>query len=158
MSTLCNGDHEVLTQRGITANHDHYGVQISLTSNGIAWLFNYLNSTRQIGATLSLALLKELAHFQPKESDWRELRFKAVSIPVYHDSEYFQFIFYLNGTPPRAFHSFSPDVSSITTTLSVPMIEAGVFRIRNDQIVKIEFTESEVQQLKNGNIVIVGAS
>jgi hypothetical protein len=157
LKTLSNKDYEVLAQRGITADHDYYGVlHISLTSNGIAWLFNYLDSSCRTGTTLSLALLKKLANFQLKGEAWRELRFKAVSIPANNDSEYFQFIFYLNGTPPTAFHSFPPIIPSITNIVSVPMIEGGIFRHRDDQSVNIKFTESEVQNLKNGNLVIAG--
>ena len=157
MATLGITDHHSLAKRGITADNNHYGVRISLTSRGMAWLLNYLYSSNQIGATLSLALLKEVARFQPKEGEWRDLRFKAVPIPVYHGENYFQFIFYLNGTPPRAFHFFPPEISAITTTHSVPMT-GGAFHLRNDQIVDIEFTEPEVAKLKNGELIVVGSA
>lgn len=154
MPTLSNRDNEILSQRGISARNEHHGVQITLTPMGIVWLFNYLYSSSNIGAPLSLTLLKDLAKFQPKDSSWRSLRFMAVPIPVYEGSEYFQFVFYLNGTPPRAFHAFPPS-PSISSIYSVPLMEGGAFKIRNDQLVNIEFSDSEVEQLKSGNIIVI---
>lgn len=155
MPTLSNRNNETLSKRGITALNDHHGVHITLTPVGIIWLFNYLYSSNNVGAALSLSLLKELAKFQPEKGSWRALRFKAVPIPVYEGSEYFQLVFYLNGTPPRAFHAFPPSISSITTIFSVPLMDGGAFTVRNDQIVNIEFSNSEVEQLKNGKLIII---
>ncbi len=155
MSTLSNRDNEILLKRGVTASNDHYGVQITLTPIGIVWLFNYLYSSGKVGATLSLSLLKDLAKFQPEKGSWRALRFKAVPIPVYEGTEYFQLVFYLDGTPPRAFHAFPPGISSISTAFSVPLMDGGVFNVRNDQIVNIEFSNSEVEQLKSGKLIIM---
>ena len=157
MPTLSNKDQEVLAQRGISARNGVFGSEITLTSSGIAWLFNYLQSSGNVGAMLTLTLLKDVAKFQPERTSWRALRFKAVPIPVY-DTNYFQLVFYLEGSPPRAFHAFGPDISAISNTFDVPLMEGGVFKIRNDQIVKIEFSDSEVQQLSNGNLLVANES
>jgi len=153
--TLSNRDNEILFRRGVTARNDHHGVHITLTPVGIVWLFNYLYSSRNLGVTLSLALLKDLAKFQPEKGSWRALRLKAVPIPVYEGTEYFQLVFYLDGTPPRAFHAFPPSISAISSTFSVPLMDGGAFNVRNDQIVNIEFSDSEVEQLENGKLVII---
>lgn len=154
MPTLSNKDQEMLAQRGISARNGAFGSEITLTSSGIAWLFNYLQSSGNIGSMLTLTLLKDVAQFQPKKNSWRALRFKAVPIPVY-DTNYFQLVFYLEGSPPRAFHVFRPDISAVTRTFDVPHMEGGVFKIKNNQIVKIEFSDSETEQLANGNLLVV---
>lgn len=153
MSTLSNKDQEVLATRGISTHQGVFGSEITLTSTGIAWLFNYLSSSSNVGATLTLALLKEVAKFKPKDNSWRILKFKAIPIPVY-DNSYFQLTFYLEGSPPRAFHAFHPSISVISRTFNVPLMEGGAFKIRNDQIVKIEFSDSEVEQLKKGILLV----
>ncbi len=155
MTTLSYKNHIALEERGIVTHSDHYGINITLRSNGIAWLLNYLYSARKIGSTLSLKLLKEVADFQPKEGAWRELRFKAVPIPVYGSDLYFQYIFYLNGTPPRAFHVFPPETTSIKGSLSVPATIDGAFKVRDDQIVNVKFTDVEVSQLQNGELILI---
>jgi hypothetical protein len=143
--TLSNKDQEVLAQRGVTAHNGAFGTEITLTTLGVAWLFNYLQSSGSIGSTLTLSLLKDLANFQPINS-WRALRLQAVPIPVY-DTNYFQLIIYLEGSPPRAFHAFFPIISAVPKMFDVPLMEGGVFKIKNDQIVKIKFSDFEVGQL-----------
>lgn len=156
MSTLSNKDQEILAKRGISTHQGVFGSEITLTSTGIAWLFNYLHSSSNVGSMLTLALLKEIANFQPKDNSWRTLKFKAIPIPVY-DTCYFQLTFYLEGSPPRAFHAFHPSISAIPSTFDVPLMEGGAFKIRNDQIVKIEFSDPEVEQLKNGILLACGS-
>ena len=157
MPTLSNKDQEVLAQRGISAHNGVFGSEITLTSSGIAWLFNYLESSGNLGSMLTLTLLKDVAKFQPQKNSWRALRFKAVPIPVY-DTNYYQLVFYLEGSPPRAFHAFRPDISAVLNTFDVPLMEGGVFKIRNDQIVKIEFSDPEAEQLSNGNLLLANES
>lgn len=153
MPALSNRDKDVLAQRGISAHNEAFGTEIALTTTGVAWLFNYLESSGNIGATLTLTLLKDLAKFQPRKNSWRVLRSQAVPIPVY-DTNYFQLVFYLEGSPPRAFHAFHPDISAVPNVFDVPLIEGGAFKVRNDQIVKIEFSDFEVALLANGKPLI----
>jgi hypothetical protein len=152
--TLGNKDNQILEQRGISAYNGAFGSEVAFTSTGIAWLFNYLYSSGNVGSMLTLMLLREVARFRPKKDSWRVLRFKALPIPVY-DTNYFQLVFYLEGSPPRAFQAFYPSISSIPTSFDVPHMEGGTFRTRNDQIVKIEFSESEVERLAKGNLLVV---
>jgi len=155
--TLSNKDQEVLAQRGISAHNGAFAYEITLTPSGIAWLFNYLESSGNVGSMLTLSLLKDVAKFQPQKNSWRTLRFKAVPIPVY-DTNYYQLVFYLEGSPPRAFHAFRPDILAVQNTFDVPLMEGGVFKIRNDQIVKIEFSDSETEQLANGDLLVANQS
>lgn len=152
MPTLSNKDQELLAQRGISTHQGSHGTEITFTTSGIAWLFNYLESSGNIGSMLTLTLLKEVAKFQPRNNLWRALRFQAIPIPVY-DTNYFQLVFYLEGSPPRAFHAFYPDVLVVPNTFEVPLMESGVFKIRNDQFVKIEFSDFEAKQLTDGTTV-----
>lgn len=154
MPTLSNRDQEVLAQRGISAHNEAFGTAITFTTTGIAWLFNYLESSSNVGSTLTLTLLKEVAKFQPRNNAWRALRFQAVPIPVYN-TNYFQLVFYLEGSPPRAFHAFRPDISAISNSFEVPLMEGGVFKVRNDQVVMIKFSDYETEQLRNGNSLVI---
>nr|VFK66738.1 MAG: hypothetical protein BECKUNK1418G_GA0071005_110610 [Candidatus Kentron sp. UNK]VFK72207.1 MAG: hypothetical protein BECKUNK1418H_GA0071006_110111 [Candidatus Kentron sp. UNK] len=157
MSTLSIKDHEKLSLRGISAQDSPYGdggVIITLTSTGIMWLLNYLSLSRKVGSILSVKLLKEVAKFEPEKEWWRRLIFKAVSLPVY-DTDYLQFVFYLEGSPPKAFLAFLPDLTSVPHTVDIPLSECGSFRVRDDQIVSIQFSESEVGKLSNGDLIIL---
>lgn len=155
MPTLSNRDNDILSRRGIMVRVDGYGVQVTLTSTGVAWILNFMWSSGNSGKKLTLSLLKDLAQFQAEKGVWRDLRFKAVPIQVYSEILYFQLVFYLNGTPPRAFLSFPPTISAIVKTFSVPFIDDGVFTIGHDQIVNIEFSDMEVEQLRAGGLIIV---
>lgn len=150
MSTLSNKDQAVLASRGIFVTTRLSESEIELTPVGVAWLLNYLYSSKKIGSSLNLKLLKDVVKFEAMKSTWRELRFMAVPIPVY-STNYFQLTFYLEGSPPRAFLAFSPGISSIQQTFYVPRMEGGVFKTRNDQVVTITFSAIEVEQLSKGN-------
>lgn len=155
MATLTNKNMEVLSTRGIAVRNDSGTVQITLTTKGVCWLLNFLNIQRNVGATLSLKLLNDLARFQPVLKSWRQLRVKAASYPVSEGTEYFQLAVYLDGTPPRAFHAFPPDITQISNIYTVPPMEGGAFKVRNDQDVNIEFSTAEAEQLRNGDLIVI---
>lgn len=158
MSTLNNRDLDSLRLRGIHVESGHPEINITLSTYGVAWLFNYLDISGLVGETISLKMLKEIAQFNPSEKQWRDLRFKSVTIPVYEDTVYFQLVFYLNASPPRVFHSFDPNSEAaklIQDILLVYPTVNGVFRVRQDQDVKIIFSKSEVEELKNGTLMSI---
>jgi hypothetical protein len=155
MMTLSNKDNDVLFERGIRAYTDNYLDNIALSTTGIAWLLNFLYTTNKTDADLSLNLLKELARFQASKGTLRELRFKAVPIPVYDGThhDYYQLIFYLNGTPPKVFLAFDL-MSGIDSTFMAPSILGGSFKVKNDKILHLKFTDNEVEQLEAGQLVV----
>lgn len=157
MPTLSNANIESLALRGVGVSQSGMGTHISLNSNGLMWVLNFLDSSKNVDVAMTLSLLKSVAEFRPKASSLRELRFTAVRLPVYDDAEYFQFVFYLNGSPPKAMLVVPPEVSAITNKVSIPMSEGGAFRIRSDQIIDIEFSAEEIQQLKKSELVRVAA-
>lgn len=154
MSTLSNKNIDILTSRGITIKNDrHYGSSIDFTTTGMAWLFNYLNFIGPYGSKISFALLKSIANFKPKSNYWRELRIKSSQIPVYEDDIYLQITLYLNGSPPVAVHSFPPNIKSISEVMSIPLVNGGVFGIRNDLTVNLVLDKSEVSLLQSKGII-----
>lgn len=154
VSTLSCKDQQMLAQRGISAEDGVFGVEITFTTTGVAWLFNYLESSDSVGSMLTLGLLKGVANFRPRNNFWRNLRCQAVPIPVY-ETNYFQLFFYLEGSPPRAFHAFYPSISVVSKIFNVPLMQSGVFKVRNNQIVKIEFSDLETEQLAKGKSLCI---
>lgn len=156
MSTLSQNEKITLENRGVEVRSDGSSSHFVFSTSGICWIFNYSYSGSERGGTsISLTLLKKLAAFQPIEKSWRSLKIKANALPVYDNNEYFEIVFYLEGSPPRSFLSFPPSISNVPRMLNVPCFEHGVLKIRNNQLVQIQFSEKEVIQLNNGEVVTV---
>ncbi|CAD5378997.1 conserved hypothetical protein [Pseudomonas sp. OF001] len=110
MPALGVRDEALLRQRGIEVERDyHFGVRYVFSLQGLFWLFNYLHEkpTPDKKPRLTAELLKELARVRVGK-DWRELRVKAVTLPVYNSDKYFQLAIYLNGTPPLSVRNLGP--------------------------------------------------
>lgn len=150
---------DALAERGIEVSDDHVfgGTCINFSSTGMAWLLNYLHTHKDDAPALSLSLLNELAVFKPDRSLWRELRIKALALPVGDGSEYLAYFFYLDGTPPRQLHMFRPGENRKAEggVIEYEVTRTQPFRIANDQAVYLRFSEREDASLTAGDLVVV---
>ncbi|WP_404419492.1 hypothetical protein [Marinospirillum sp.] len=151
--TLSNKDQVLLAERGISVESGVYGVKIKLISNGLCWLLNYLHSSGKQGSLLSLKLLKDVAAFQKDSDSWRELRIAASRLPAY-DTQYYQLSLYLNGSPPKAFMAFPPNLRAVPRTFDIPHLEYGIFKIKGDQAANIALSASETELLENDGVIV----
>ena len=150
---------DALAERGIETSDDQVfgGTCITFSSTGMAWLLNYLHTHQDDAPALSLSLLNELAVFKPDRSLWRELRIKALALPVGGGREYFAYFFYLDGTPPRQLHMFRPGENRKAEggVIEYEVTRTRPFRIANDQVVYLRFSEQEDASLTAGDLVVV---
>lgn len=151
MATLTTRNLQQLEERGIKVDNSGFGQVIELSTQGVAWLFNFLHGKDARSRTITIERLKELATWREPQ-DWRELRLRAVPCPAYDDIMYYSLVLYLNGTPPKMFTALSPN----SRELSGVTLPANVVRLRQDQEVRITLSEAERERLIKGELLIAG--
>lgn len=152
MTTLSDRDRNALELRGITLSKTIHGTEITITLQGFYWLFNYLHSLNKNQASISASFLRSLAAYRPSKGTGRELLFQAYKLSVYEDKNYFLIALYLNGSPPRCFHTLSPR-RSISNYLDISTADNSFIKVHNDQIIQIKLHDEEMLKLIDGELI-----
>lgn len=155
MPALGARDEALLRQRGIDVERDVFGTRYVFSLQGLFWLFNHLLETLTPGKKLVLTaeMLRELARV-PVGDEWRELRVKAVELPVYGPGKYFQLTIYLDGTPPRSVRSLGP-YSPIVAQVSFQELSSLISLVPSTDAIWW-LTEDELQRLAVGECLEFG--
>ncbi|SEJ42811.1 hypothetical protein SAMN05216201_108164 [Pseudomonas linyingensis] len=154
MPALSKNDLTLLQLRGIEVESGPSGTRYVFSLTGLFWLFNHLREkpARSRKQRLSIRLLKELvsASIRP---EWRQLRVKAMALPVYSENHY-QLAIYLNGSPPLMLHilDLRREIES-----QVPFLEHSSFLApAEDTEVVWKISEEERKQLVAGKYLAFG--
>ncbi|KAB7624309.1 hypothetical protein [Alkalilimnicola sp. S0819] len=154
MALLGTRDLGRLQERGIKLDTDGFGQIIEFTPTGLAWLLNFVYAASPQSRAVTLGLLKAISGWARPPS-WRELRYRAVECSVYDDAVYYNLMFYLNGSPPKLFSSLYPNATDVGT-LVVPASGLAGIRPRDNQEVRIMFSDAERQRLLAGDVLVAG--
>ena len=154
MPTISNTNFYNLLERGFELISSHDGIELKITTKGLCWLLNYINVEKQYAKAITLSMLKAIASVEIDQNEWRELRFKCIPIEAYDSAVYYQYTFYLNGTPPKLFTSYSPSTTEINNSFNLPINSCAPFKIRDNSLIGLKFTDEQVQILKSGNSII----
>lgn len=154
MPALSKNDLTLLQLRGIEVESGPSGTRYVFSLTGLFWLFNHLREkpAKSRKQRLSRRLLKELvsASIRP---EWRQLRVKAMALPVYSENHY-QLAIYLNGSPPLMLHilDLRREIES-----QVPFLEhSSVLAPADDTEVIWKISEDERKQLVAGKYLAFG--
>ena len=130
-TSLNNRDLDVLADWGITLERTEtrLGIDLTLTTQGLAWLANYLSLSREAGVFLSASLLKSLVPYKPNAVSWRDLKIQAMPVHVNGGTLYHQFVWYLDADPPKLFTSLGVTHAYIPGILDIPP-DVPSFRVR----------------------------
>lgn len=150
MATSLNShDLDILADRGITMERTgtRLGIDVTLTTQGLARLANYLYLSRQAGLFLSASLLKSLVPYKPAAVSWRDLKIHAMPIRVNGGTLYHQFVWYLDADPPKLFTSLGVTHAYVPGILDVPP-DVPSFKVRYGSSCRIRFSDDEVRTLR----------
>ena len=151
MSVLTKTNITELRRRGFEIQNGSYDLRIAMNTIAMAWLLNHIYSQSKLGVPLTLGLLKEVA--STKIADWIEMRIKLIPIEV-NDSITHQLIFYLNGTPPRAFLSYPPSSRGFSSPYELTLNDCAPFKLGNNTIAHVLFTEQQQSALLSGELLL----
>ena len=152
MTTLSDRDRNALGLRGIALSETIHGTEITISLQGFYWLFNYLHSLNKNQASISASFLKSLAAYSRKKGTGRDLLCQAYRLSVYENKDCFLIALYLNGSPPRCFHTLSPR-NSISNYLDISTADNSFIKVRNDQTIQIRLCNEEIRKLIYGELI-----
>jgi hypothetical protein len=157
MATSLNShDLDILEARGITLERTgtRLGIDLTLTTQGLACLANYLYLSRQAGLFLSASLLKSLVPYKPSSVSWRDLKIQAMPIHVNGGTLYRQFVWYLDANPPKLFTSLGVTHAYVPGILDVPP-DVPSFKVRHGSSCRIRFADDEVRTLREDGCLAI---
>lgn len=155
MSDLSEKSFRMLINRGFDLVTSYQrSITLEINTLSLAWLLNYINTCGGYGKTVSLSMLRNISSAIISKDDWRDLRIKCLPVDVYDNDLYYQYVFYLNASPPKFFFSFYPDKSSVEEALELPHIDSMPFKLNDESMVTINFTEEQVNILKSGSTLV----
>jgi hypothetical protein len=154
MAALSKNDLTQLHLRGIDVESGSAGTRYVFSLSGLFWLFNHLREkpAKSRKQRLSIRLLRELvsASIRP---EWRQLRVKAMALPIYSENHY-QLAIYLNGSPPVMLHilDLRREIEA-----QVPFLEhsSGLVPADDTEVVW-SITQDERKQLAEGKYLVFG--
>jgi hypothetical protein len=118
---------------------DQHGIEVlgngevNITAKGMAWLMNAATGEAE-----------------------RELRIKAITLPVYDAQDYVSFCFYLNGSPPRKIYIHHNHTSGFTSEFKPDAQVYGRFGFPDEWDVTIRFDDDEKLRLLAGETLRIG--
>ena len=171
MSELSKNEIVMIQKRGINVVETHNAeYQITLTTQGILWLFNYRHIKSNNFKHLTYPLLKSLSAFNIDKNHLINIRLVLTELPVScENSEYNQITIYLDKPTPYAIHNIKPIILNESEDTFFRVSYTGkneVFKgflataeLPNETpkvyTIILEFTKSEIEKLKKGEVLIV---
>ncbi|QDQ87640.1 hypothetical protein FMZ60_08590 [Alcaligenaceae bacterium SJ-26] len=152
MTNFSHKTHERFSQRGIIIGNGQHEPHITLTLIGMAWVFNYLHKTQATSRTITKKLLQEVANYEPANDDWRKFMVVASVFPAY-EKQYLQLCFYLEGSPPKAFHEFTEWFSSVPPMIEILSQKRGFVQAKEGNTVMVKISPSETEKLNRHKVI-----
>jgi len=145
--TLMQEEDEKLVGFGITCR---YNTEYRFTTQGLCWLYNGIEYNKKHGELLTVALLKKLLQSEPPVSHRRKLCIRALAVEVDRDEIYYQYAFYLNGTPPKLYTAGFDKTYRLTDHFEFYPTLKAPFGVDDESYVEVFFTSEEIAELKAG--------
>jgi hypothetical protein len=133
----------------VTRSESRLGLDVTFSTHGLAWYVNYMDIAGMTGLRLSVDMFKRLLRYEPSDANWRPLQIAAIPLIARGQTAYYQFVWFLDAGPPKAFTSIEPSYDYIPNVLRIPA-NLPAFRIRNDSSGVLAFNEDEVSLLRKG--------